>query len=119
MLDNTVYKYELLDTAGYVNGYICISAMERHKCGRSPLEFFTICRSTGYNGPELPRHLIPTKEVKDSESGKTSIKEMEPYEYPVTDIILVSWTNDVAEQVAIGHVVGQGIFGRQEWVLLA
>jgi len=45
--------------------------------------------------------------------------KMQPYEYPVTDIMLVSWTNDVAERVAIGHVVEQHVFRRKEWVLLA
>jgi len=120
LLDNTVYEYELLDVAGDVNGYICMPAMERHKCGRRTLEFITICQSTGYNGPKLPSHLIPIDVIKD-ENGNNKIVKMKPKEYPVTDIMLVNWTNDVAERVAIGHVVGKDVLWRKEyrWALLA
>ena len=30
---------------------------------------------------------------------------MSPYEFPVDDIMLLSWNEDVAERVAIGQVI--------------
>lgn len=66
-----------------------------------------MCWSIGYDGPEIPNYLIPTKQVSDGENSTKTVK-IEPKEYAVASVFLVNWVDEVAERVALGHVVSAG-----------
>jgi hypothetical protein len=120
-IKDTVYDYELVDSRGQAVGCIRMPAIDRKSCGKGVQSFISLCRSTGYHGPSISKRYIPTKQVSvDSESSETKTVDMTPDEYPVVDVLLVNWISEVAERVALGHIVSSG-FNRyfpKEWVIL-
>jgi hypothetical protein len=119
---STIHQYCLDNLGGFVIGHIRMTITEREKCGDKVQTLLKVCLSTGYEGPPIEKHLIPTKRVNkgDSESPNWVTVNQEPYEFLVANVFLVKWTNEMAERVAIGHVV-LGAVKRwtddREWVL--
>lgn len=104
---DTINEYDLRLPTGAVIGHIRMSVEEREFCGDELQELVTICWSIGYDGPKIPGYLVPTKRVSDGENSTKTVN-MEPKEYPVASVFLVKWMDEVAERVAVGHVVSTG-----------
>ena len=120
---NTVFQYYLLHPRGFVVGYVRLSAEERQKCGENLQELLTICWSTGYDGPEVPNRFIGTKKINQGteESPKYETVKLQPKEYRVASVFLIKWIDEIAERVALGHVVSEAWEAcreRSRWTIL-
>lgn len=120
----TIMEYFLKLKNGNIVGHIRMSAGERELYGQKEQELITVCWQTGYDGPRIPNHLTPTKQINtsgDSENPNWVTVNMTPREYPTASVFLVRWENEIAERVALGHIVGEpwDLCSRERrWILL-
>jgi len=103
-------------------GYIRMSSDEKKTYEDGEHELISVCWVTGYDGPSIPSKFIPTKQVNkgDSENPNWVTVNRTPDECPTASVFLVRWKNEIAESVALGHVVGSlwNICDRREkWIL--
>jgi hypothetical protein len=121
--EGTIKEYYLKLQNGDIVGHIRMSTEERGCCGERVQEFVTVCWETGYDGPSIPSHLIPTKTISTGteENPRTETVNMSPREYPTASVFLVRWKNEIAERVALGHIVGkpwESCDRERRWTLL-
>jgi len=121
--DGTINDYHLKLQNGDIAGYIRMSVEERDRCQKEVQEMVTVCWETGYDGPDIANHLIPTKVITtgDENNRQTRIVKMSRDEYPTASVFLVRWKNEIAERIALGHIVGkpwESCIHDSEWMLL-
>jgi hypothetical protein len=118
-LRDRIHEYQLLDRDHVVIGHIRMSKSERRACGSRAQALQSICSSIGYDGNPVGRRYIPTKLVSHGEDMPSTREDMRPDEYPVMHAFLLRWEGDIAERVALGHVVKEAwISRRSRWILI-
>lgn len=110
----------MLQCVGYFN--ISPAAQRDYAINRSRYSLITLSVFVGYSGPPISADYVRRVSDGTDSDGNTRYRYERPDEYETVALMLVKWTQDVAERVAVGRIVKTAwdrFKAKPNWVVLA